>query len=80
MRLILSLKRLRLGSGRAVLRGAGAVVATVRLSASGRRALIGPSRLRGSAVLVLRGTATDPAGNVTTRRQALRVPRRGGRG
>jgi hypothetical protein len=48
----------------------------VRLSPTGRRALIGPSRLRGSAVLVLRGTATDAAANATTRRQSLRVPRR----
>jgi Domain of unknown function (DUF4394)/Calx-beta domain len=76
VRLTLSLKRIRLGTGRAVLRGAGAAVATVRLSPAGRRALIGPSRLRGTAVLVLRATATDAAGNVTTRRQSLRVPRR----
>ena len=57
-------------------KGAGAAVVTLRLSRAGRRALIGPSRLAGRATLVLRATATDPAGNVTTRRQSLRVPRR----
>ena len=53
----------------------GAAVVTLRLSPAGRRALIGPSRLQGRATLVLRATATDPAGNVTTRRIAMRVPR-----
>jgi Domain of unknown function (DUF4394)/Calx-beta domain len=77
VRLTLSLRRIRLGNGRTVLRAAGAATATVQLSPAGRRALIGPSRLRGSAVLVLRGRAIDAAGNVSARRQALRVPRRG---
>jgi hypothetical protein len=76
VRLTLSLRRIRLATGRAVLRGAGTGTAAVRLSPAGRRALIGPSRLAGSAVLVLRGTATDAAGNVSARRQVLRVPRR----
>ena len=76
LRLSLSLKSIRLGTARASLRAAGAAVVTLRLSRAGRRALIGPSRLAGRATLVLRATATDPAGNVTTRRQSLRVPRR----
>ena len=76
LRLSLSLKSIRLGTARASLRAAGAAVVRLRLSPAGRRALIGPSRLAGRATLVLRATATDPAGNVTTRRQSLRVPRR----
>ncbi len=75
IRLTLRLKRLVLGTGRASLPRAGTRQAVVRLSRGGRRALVGPSRLAGSAVLVLRATATDPAGNVTTRRTSLRVPR-----
>ncbi len=75
LRLSLSLKTIRLGTARASLRAAGAAVVRLRLSPAGRRALIGPSRLPGRATLVLRATATDPAGNVTTRRQSLRVLR-----
>ncbi len=75
LRLSLSLKSIRLGTARGALRAAGAAVVTLRLSRAGRRALIGPSRLGGRATLVLRATATDSAGNVTTRRTAMRVPR-----
>jgi hypothetical protein len=75
VRLALRLRSVLLGTGRAVLARGRRRRVTIRLSRAGRRAPIGPSRLRRSAVLVLLATATDPAGNVTTR-QRLRVPRR----
>ena len=74
--LTLRLKSIRLGTGRATLRAAGSAQVTIRLSTAGRRALIGPSRLSGAAILGLRARVTDLAGNVTTRRLSLRVPRR----
>lgn len=76
VRLVLNLKGIRLGTGRATLAAAGSRTATVRLSRAGRRALIGPSRRTGRATLALRATATDPAGNATARRAAIGLSRR----
>lgn len=75
--LSLRLRRVPIGRGRVVLRSAGTAVAAVRLTTAGRRALVAPSKLRGTALLLLRATVTDLAGNVTARLQRIRVSRRG---
>jgi hypothetical protein len=74
----LSLGRTRVGSALTALQQAGVRNVTLRVSRAGRRALDRARRARSrrKVSLVLRGTATDVAGNATRRRSALRLPRR----
>gem|GEM_PF-2046812 len=74
----LSLGLTTVGSALAVLQQPGVRNATLRVSRAGRRALDKARRARSrrKVSLVLRGTATDGAGNVASRRTSLGLPRR----
>jgi hypothetical protein len=74
----LSLGRTTLGSALAALQQPGVRNVTLRVSRAGRRALNRARRARSrrKVTLVLRGTATDGAGNAAGRRTTLRLPRR----
>jgi Calx-beta domain/Domain of unknown function (DUF4394) len=74
----LSLGRTTVASALAVLQRPGVRNATLRVSRAGRRALDKARRARSrrKVSLVLRGTATDGAGNVASRRTSLGLPRR----
>ncbi len=74
----LSLGRTTVGSALAVLQQPGVRNATLRVSRAGRRALDKARRARSrqKVSLVLRGTATDGAGNAASRRTTLRLQRR----
>lgn len=74
----LSLGRTTVGSALAVLQQAGVRNVTLRVSRAGRRALDRARRARSrrKVSLVLRGTATDGAGNAASRRTTLRLQRR----
>ena len=76
--LTLSLGRTTVGSALAVLQQPGVRNVTLRVTRAGRRALDRARRARSrrKVSLVLRGTATDGAGNAASRRTTLRLPRR----
>jgi hypothetical protein len=78
VRFTLSLGRTTAGSVLAVLQQPGVRNVTLRVSRAGRRALDRARRARSrrKVSLVLRGTATDGAGNAASRRTTLRLPRR----
>ena len=79
VRFTLSLGRTTVASALATLRQAGVRNVTLRVrSRAGRRALDRAQRARSrrKVSLGLRGTATDGAGNVASRRATLRLPRR----
>lgn len=76
VRLTLALGKTRVGVVVGSLSAAGVRRLRVQLSAVGRKAIDRARRGRGSASLVLRGTATDSGGNRATRTITLRVARR----
>jgi Domain of unknown function (DUF4394)/Calx-beta domain len=78
VRFTLSLGRTTVGTALAVLQQPGVRNATLRVSRAGRRALDKARRARSrrKVSLVLRGTATDGAGNVASRRTSLGLLRR----
>ena len=67
MRLALQIGSSRVGAADASLTAAGVQRLRVRLTAAGRRVIDRARRFSGTASLVLRGTATDSAGNRTSR-------------
>jgi Domain of unknown function (DUF4394)/Calx-beta domain len=78
VRFTLSLGRKTVGSALTALQQPGVRNVTLRVSRAGRRALdkVRRARSRRKVSLVLRGVATDGAGNAASRRTALRLRRR----